>query len=119
MFHLEDVAGGPLDAVSDGVRVSGSEHQCLENQHVERALQHVTLRLGVLSHGSTHFTSYGCLVEGAVPDSRIFLEHFARLAFMLQGQRSSSRLVHLMESAGISLGPQSEPQWLLPGETEA
>ena len=42
MFDLEDIFGAVLDGMRDGVAVRCAQDQGLENEQVERALQHLT-----------------------------------------------------------------------------
>src|SRR6185437_4665918 len=63
MLHLQDVFGPLLDRVSDGMSMCRSQHERLEYQHVERALQHVAFRSLPFRHGFLNSTLYELLVE--------------------------------------------------------
>src|SRR5580700_4863480 len=45
MFHLQDFARTPLNGVSDRMPVGRPEQKCLDDQHIEGTLQHVSLGL--------------------------------------------------------------------------
>lgn len=44
MLHLQDVFGAALDDMSDGVAVGRTQNQRLQDQHVQRALQQISLK---------------------------------------------------------------------------
>ena len=39
MFYLQNVTGCPFDGVGDRVPMRWSEYECLQNQHIESALE--------------------------------------------------------------------------------
>src|SRR3989442_14845109 len=70
MFHLQDFARAPLDGVSDRVPVGSPEQQCLQDEHIEGTLQHVSLGSGAFGHDFVHSTPYDALVELSIRSCR-------------------------------------------------
>jgi hypothetical protein len=72
VFHLEDFVGALLDDVGDGVSMGGPWQQAAQDQHVQRALEHVAACVGpgFSSHAPTIPEDY--LVEKDEPAEGVF-----------------------------------------------
>jgi hypothetical protein len=46
VLDLKYVIGAPLYGVGDPLAMGGTKHECLEHQHVQRALNHFGLERG-------------------------------------------------------------------------
>ena len=49
MLDLKDLIRTPLDGMGDGLSMSGAQHKCLEDQHVQSSLNHLGLERGLAS----------------------------------------------------------------------
>jgi hypothetical protein len=49
VLDLKDLIRAPLNGVGDGLSMSGAQHKCLEDQHVQSTLNHLGLERGLAS----------------------------------------------------------------------
>jgi hypothetical protein len=69
VLNLEDVVGAMLDGMGDRMTVSRSKDKCLQNQHVQRALQHFALKRGFAARQAAQYTPVGVLLKNVRPNA--------------------------------------------------